>query len=285
MTAQFTLGLWLAALLCKQVSAVPRADWNGTGLKPHPQHSTLDSETLGTGPRTWKNELFRLDLRMDCMNIYQQGFHTSGVYQIYPSGPFLPLSVYCDMESDGGGWTVFQTRKDGSVDFYRGWDDYKQGFGTADGEYWLGLGNIHSLTARGQYELRIDLEDFENTTVYAKYKEFALSPNAINAEEDGYRLKVLGFIDGGAGDSLAYHNGLKFSTFDRNHPGSFNCARKSSGAFWYKSCHTANLNGLYLKGAHPSYANGVHWATSTGYYYSLKATAMKMRPIPLPSPH
>ncbi|XP_078090793.1 microfibril-associated glycoprotein 4-like isoform X2 [Mustelus asterias] len=218
------------------------------------------------------------------MDIYHQGFNTSGVYQIYPSRPFLPLNVYCDMENDGGGWTVFQTRKDGSVDFYRGWADYKQGFGTADGEYWLGLENIHSLTARRRYELRIDLEDFENKTVYAKYKEFALSPTAINAEENGYRLQVQGFLDGGAGDSLAYHNGLKFSTFDKNHQGPFNCAQNNSGAFWYKSCHTANLNGLYLKGSHPSYANGVHWATWTGYYYSLKATAMKMRPVFWPFP-
>ncbi|XP_067829315.1 microfibril-associated glycoprotein 4-like [Heptranchias perlo] len=182
------------------------------------------------------------------------------------------------MESDGGGWTVFQKRKDGSVNFYRGWDDYKLGFGTADGEYWLGLKNIHSLTAGRKYELRVDLEDFENITVFAKYREFALSPNAINAEENGYSLHVSGFIDGGAGDSLAYHNGLKFSTFDSNHQGPINCARNNSGAFWYKSCHTANLNGLYLRGAHPSYANGVHWGTWTGYYYSLKATAMKMRP-------
>uniref|UniRef100_UPI00398F227A microfibril-associated glycoprotein 4-like n=1 Tax=Pristiophorus japonicus TaxID=55135 RepID=UPI00398F227A len=188
------------------------------------------------------------------------------------------------MESDGGGWTMFQKRQDGSVDFYRGWDDYKRGFGSADGEYWLGLQNIHLLTARRKYELRIDLEDFENQTVCAKYKEFALSPNAINAEDNGYSLHVLGFVDGGAGDSLAYHNGHKFSTFDRNHQGPTNCAQSNSGAFWYKSCHTANLNGLYLKGAHPSYANGIHWSTWTGYYYSLKTATMKMRQTSSPLP-
>ncbi|XP_060710999.1 microfibril-associated glycoprotein 4-like [Hemiscyllium ocellatum] len=222
--------------------------------------------------------------RTDCADIYREGFHTSGVYQIYPSGPSIPLSVYCDMESDGGGWTVFQRRINGSVNFYRGWNDYKRGFGSADGEYWLGLENIHALATRKKYELRIDLEDFENKTVYAKYEHFALSPNAINAEEDGYRLQVLGFIDGGAGDSLAYHNGRMFSTFDRNHQAPLNCAQKCCGAFWYKSCHTANLNGLYLKGPHSFYAIGIHWATWTGYYYSLRATAMKMRPNSLRFP-
>lgn len=164
------------------------------------------------------------------------------------------------------------------MSFFRGWNDYKLGFGRADGEYWLGLQNLHLLTLKQKYELRVDLEDFENNTAYAKYVDFSISPNAISAEEDGYTLYVAGFEDGGAGDSLSYHSGQKFSTFDRDQDLFVqNCAALSSGAFWFRSCHFANLNGFYLGGSHLSYANGINWAQWKGFYYSLKRTEMKIR--------
>ncbi|XP_074023693.1 microfibril-associated glycoprotein 4, partial [Numenius arquata] len=173
---------------------------------------------------------------------------------------------------------VFQKRFNGSVSFFRGWSDYRDGFGRADGEYWLGLQTLHLLTLQGRYELRVELEDFENNTAAATYGTFALSPHAIRAEEDGYTLHVGDFVDGGAGDSLSYHNGQKFSTFDRDQDLYVqNCAALSSGAWWFKSCHFSNLNGFYLGGAHLSYANGINWAQWKGFYYSLKKSEMKIR--------
>ena len=77
--------------------------------------------------------------------------------------------MYCDQTTAGGGWTVFQKRLDGSVNFYRGWDDYKRGFGNLTGEYWLGPDKIHRLTNdRGR--LRVDLEDKSGNTAYAEYR-------------------------------------------------------------------------------------------------------------------
>ena len=85
------------------------------------------------------------------------------------------FDVRCHMDTTPGrGWTVFQRRVDGSVDFYRNWIDYKNGFGDLSGEFWLGLDKIHRLSATGQNVLRVDLETFENETAYAVYKSFSV---------------------------------------------------------------------------------------------------------------
>ena len=82
-----------------------------------------------------------------CAGLYKSGKTTSGVYTIDPdsSGAF---DVFCDQTTAGGGWAVFQKRMDGSVSFYRGWTDYKNGFGNLNGEFWLGLDKIHRLTKK-----------------------------------------------------------------------------------------------------------------------------------------
>ncbi|XP_038061060.1 ryncolin-1-like [Patiria miniata] len=112
------------------------------------------------------------------------GYRSSGIYTIYPGGVCAGrLSVYCDMETDGGGWIVFQRRQDGSVDFYCNWTEYQSGFGELSGEFWLGNDNLVTLTSddsRGTWELRVDLEDWENNTAWAKYSDFQISPDEYN---------------------------------------------------------------------------------------------------------
>ncbi|KAG7258482.1 hypothetical protein CRUP_015093 [Coryphaenoides rupestris] len=81
------------------------------------------------------------------------------------------------------------------------------------------------------------------------------------------------------GDSLLKHNGMKFTTKDRDNDHSENnCASFYHGAWWYRNCHTSNLNGQYLRGQHTSYADGIEWSSWTGWQYSLKYSEMKIRP-------
>ena len=89
----------------------------------------------------------------------------SGVYTIIVGGQFLK-QVWCDMDTDGGGWTVFLKRLDGSVDFYRDRAAYKEGFGDVNGEHWLGLDALHMLTSAKTYKLRVDVSDWEEDTAY-----------------------------------------------------------------------------------------------------------------------
>ena len=119
--------------------------------------------------------------------MYKSGARSSGVYSINPddSGAF---DVFCDQTTAGGGWTVFQKRLDGSVDFFLGWANYKRGFGNLNGEFWLGLDKIHRLTSSGNYKLRVDLEDFEGNSAFAEYSLFA-----VGNEGTKYKLSVGGY--------------------------------------------------------------------------------------------
>ncbi|KAF1373438.1 hypothetical protein PFLUV_G00238860 [Perca fluviatilis] len=226
----------------------------------------------------------QLILPLDCSDIYSNdNSRPSGVYTIYPIGPTSAVQVYCDMDSEGGRWTVFQRRMDGTVNFYRGWDQYKTGFGIAAGEYWLGLQSLFYMTLRKKYELLVDMEDFEGNKVFARYSSFS-----IDAESSGYTLHVSGFINGGAGDTLTYHNityrhnGMKFSTFDKDQDtyAGGNCARKYLGAFWYSNCFVTNPNGVYRWGADSTIPGvGVQWNQWKGRNYSLKTISMKIRPV------
>uniref|UniRef100_A0A673TDD7 Fibrinogen C domain containing 1 n=1 Tax=Suricata suricatta TaxID=37032 RepID=A0A673TDD7_SURSU len=174
---------------------------------------------------------------------------------------------------------VFQRREDGSVNFFRGWDAYRDGFGKLTGEHWLGLRRIHALTTQAAYELRVDLGDFENSTAHARYGSFGVGLFSVDPEEDGYPLTVADY-SGTAGDSLLKHSGMRFTTKDRDSDHSENnCAAFYRGAWWYRNCHTSNLNGQYLRGAHASYADGIEWSSWTGWQYSLKFSEMKIRPV------
>ncbi|KNC21992.1 hypothetical protein FF38_12062, partial [Lucilia cuprina] len=194
------------------------------------------------------------------------------------------LTAYSNSESPddycfGNNWNVIQRRTDGSENFQRNWNDYKQGFGNKSNEFFAGLEQIHRLTSEKPHELLVVMQDFYNDKRYAKYDHFE-----IGGEDQQYVLKSLGVYSGNAGDSLTYHKGSKFSTKERDNDQhtSFNCAEKFQSAWWFKACHESNLNGCYsnanLRDSKSAIACGIHWKTFRGQWYSLKFVEMMIRP-------
>ncbi|XP_014378891.1 tenascin isoform X4 [Alligator sinensis] len=206
----------------------------------------------------------------DCSQALLNGETASGLYTIYLNGEkSQPLEVYCDMGSDGGGWIVFLRRRNGKEDFYRNWRTYSAGFGDPKDEFWIGLENLHKITSQGQYELRVDLRD-KGETAFAIYDKFSVGDSKTR-----YRLKVDGYT-GTAGDSMTYHNGRSFSTYDKDNDFAItNCALSYKGAFWYKNCHRVNLMGRYGDNSHSQGINWFHWK---GHEYSIEFAEMKLRP-------
>ena len=204
----------------------------------------------------------------------------SGIYLLWPS-PDRAVPGYCDLETDGGGWTVIQRRADikPRTQFDLTWESYGRGFGAPLGEFWWGNENLFRLTSiQGRhYELLVELEDAEGTRKTASYHTFRIS-EAMK----GYSLTVSGY-SGDAGDSLTSSSGQAFSTKDRDRDASEdNCAALWEAGWWYGACPHSNLNGPYLSHTNSSSLYGVVWPAWL-QATSLKSAEMKIRPTEPPT--
>ena len=174
------------------------------------------------------------------------------------------------METDGGGWTVFQRRQDGSVNFNKNWAEYEKGFGNLTGEFWLGLSKIHRLTQGEINTLRVDFGGFDGSIGYAKYSAFN-----IGNETSHYTLTVGGH-SGTAGNDLAAYNGHRFATYDNDFD---NCIGTWGNNGWWQhgvgsGCFYTHLNGNY--GQHIGAWGGIYWYSWSGTT-NLKFADMKTR--------
>ncbi|XP_062609690.1 microfibril-associated glycoprotein 4-like isoform X7 [Saccostrea cucullata] len=234
-------------------------------------HEDLKSSIL----QTIKSELYK-----DCKNLYIHGNTDSGVYDIYPFGNNIKVSVFCDMMTEGGGWTAIQKRVNGSVSFDRTWTDYKTGFGNPNASYWIGNDVIHQLTKGRNSSLYVAVTLTNGTKLYELYNQFSVAD-----ETNKYRLFLGGQASGTLGDSMRSYDlsGMSFSTPDRDNDrwiDNYNwifghCAAYSDirGGWWFKWCHFAFLNGQWSSG---SWA--FPWYPTVTDNKQIKETLMMIKP-------
>ncbi|XP_070277573.1 angiopoietin-4 [Myotis yumanensis] len=274
----------LGSLLSRQNGALAglarslRAARSNSSLLQRQQDRLLESmkrllRTVAQGPR---EQVAAERVFQDCAEIQSFGANTSGVYTIHMANMTEPRKVFCDMEANGGGWTLIQRRENGSVNFQRNWKDYKQGFGDLAGEHWLGNELVHHLTSRAAYSLRVELQDWEGNEAYAQYERFQLG-----SEGQLYRLSLSGYSGSAGPQSSLALEGTNFSTRDADNDNCLcKCAQMLSGGWWFDACGLSNLNGIYYPaGRHLRKLNGIRWHYFQGPSYSLRATRMMVRPI------
>ncbi|XP_059165770.1 ficolin-1-like [Physella acuta] len=175
--------------------------------------------------------------------------------------------VLCDTKTDGGGWVIFQRRVKGGVNFTKSWAEYRDGFGSFDGDFWIGNQFIHQLTTAGYTDMRVDMK-YQGRHYYARYKNFVLSNETLF-----YRINFNSYT-GNASNSLDQNPNRGFATFDSGPAVSSHCARAFGGGWWYRDCGSAMLNGVW---GSRGYGLGIYWTTVTGVYNSLSFVEMKVR--------
>jgi len=184
------------------------------------------------------------------------------------------------MFKDGGGWTVIQRRGHfgNSENFYRGWNDYRNGFGDPYKDHWLGLRYQNLITEAEAQQLLITLEDWDGN-----FKQHTVNNYKISNEANKFKMDYSTMSP--ESGSWSYSKGKKFTTKDQDNDGwnNGNCAQNRKGAWWYYNCVWTNLNGLYG----PRGSSG--WDKIYWYFWkvngkekkteSLKKTEMKIRPM------
>ena len=148
------------------------------------------------------------------------------------------------MITDNGGWTVIQRhRKNSQMSFNKMWREYEKGFGDLSGDFWAGLELIHTLTQRGQWEMRVEYEKEDGTMSYLHYNQFR-----VGSASEEYPLTAEGFTGEGndwfAAVSSSYiTNKMKFSTPDNDNDNNVgNCASIYMSGWWHNSCYAININ-------------------------------------------
>ncbi|KAG7154320.1 Fibrinogen-like protein 1-like 2 [Homarus americanus] len=198
------------------------------------------------------------------------------------------VSVWCDMTTDGGGWTVFLARSEGEQqeNFARNWNLYKHGFGKASSEYWLGNENIHSLTSATPQEMQLDARNYHGDTRWARWTTFI-----VDSENTHYELEVGGYVNSSTlGDSLTGDHPLhrtKFSTNDRDNDGLpfGSCVEffAGGGGWWYNYCSHLKPTAPLAVAGRSDTLMAAYWTPGLMTWARLNWVQMKIRPTNFPT--
>ena len=167
-----------------------------------------------------------------------------------------------------GGWTYLQRRFDGSVAFGdRTHQDYVDGFGTVNGEFWLGLDKMR-LFSSSAVSVQLDLTVDTGACLTAQYSSFSIGAPS------SYILSVSGYVDGGGlcAQTLVYNNGKAFAA--RNGPNSNSCPATRYQGWWFGSCTYLSINGDYSR--YPDNERGFT-EHACGGYNNLVGSIMKVQ--------
>ena len=177
-------------------------------------------------------------------------------------------------------WIVFLQRIDGTTNFDQPWSVYKAGFGTYNGNFWIGLESAYQLTSSGRYRIRFEVL----ITLTGKWLSDEYDLFYLDAESAGYAIHTSGYHgDNGdiincSGQSNWITNGMEFTTNDQDHDNLFllNCATSPNGGWWYNDCWCFKLTGPYpqVKAGQLQY-----YVYGLGNWYDLSTARMMMKMI------
>ena len=201
---------------------------------------------------------FAAPIRSCCdLRIFPPDRVPTGVYKM-SMGTFATANVYCNMTTDSGGWIVIQrNRINSQLSFNKNWREYEEGFGDLNKGFWAGLELMHTLTQRGQWEMRVDYQNNDKTWSYLHYNHFS-----VGSASEEYPLTVGGFTGVGT-DRFVNQNGMKFTTLDNDNDNwGSNCAVVYKDGWWFNACDTIDINRQI----------------PNPYYSNILFTEMKIRP-------